>query len=306
MMTAMHGFLILGLAFMAFGFAKARGTAPERSHLKPMVYMEDFEAGELRGWSSYPPNQDTAYDPYIYPGRILPEDPGRCLVIKCEPLWNEDQTLGAVKLLDAFLDPTSSIRFRYYVKGTVAARELRIHLPLADGRRLVCVRPEPAMNRWAEIRVAWKDLADQGLVSNDDGLLRLTALAITLEVPKADPDVPIYLGLDDIEVSGLGEKKFEFVEPRTTALEEWPERIVLRHYREGESFRVAGRPRFFAGRGRAHARAPDAARNRWLRRRAWLPRTAASGRPAIFTSVHGRCPRVFIGGSSPPAQAAKS
>jgi hypothetical protein len=246
MMTLTLGLVLLGLVGLAVGFVKAGGE-PERSNLAPYVYSEDFETGELRAWASYPPNQDTAYDPYIYPGRVLPGDPARCLIVKCEPLWNEDQTLGAVKLLDMVLHPRFSIRFRYFFKTTLRGVELLVHLPLADGRRLVYRKADPAVNEWAELDLSWADLAGQELVGGDDRLLTITALAITAEVPRADPDLPVFLGLDDVEVRGLREKKFDFSEPRMTALEEWPERIPLRHYREGESLRLAGRLDFSPG-----------------------------------------------------------
>ena len=94
-------FLILGL-IVALAYSSA-GPPDGRSHLREFIYSEGFEAGELNAWSSYPPNQDTAYNPYIYPGKVRPEDAGKCLVIKLEPQWNEDQLLGAIKLLDLVL-----------------------------------------------------------------------------------------------------------------------------------------------------------------------------------------------------------
>jgi hypothetical protein len=109
--------MILALCFfsaavlLALGLASAGGDSGP-SALTSYTYREDFDSGELRAWASYPPNQDTAYDPYTYPGRIQPRDPARCLVVKCVPPWNEDQSLGAVKLLEMYLDPAFSLKFK--------------------------------------------------------------------------------------------------------------------------------------------------------------------------------------------------
>ncbi len=217
-----------------------------RSALASHTYREDFASGELRGWASYPPNQDTAYDPYIYPGKIRPRDPARCLVVKCEPPWNEDQSFGTVKLLEMFLDPSFSVKFRYFLKTPNWVGELRVHLPLADGRRLTFRRNDPPLNVWTDLELTWKGLVGQGQLDPGDDLLALTALAVTAEVPAADPDLPVFLGLADVEVRGLRAIPFEFTEPRTAVLDEWQERIPLRHFRGGEAFRIEGTLAFAA------------------------------------------------------------
>jgi len=232
-------FLILGLT-VVLAYSSA-GPADDRSHLREFIYSEDFEAGELNAWASYPPNQDTAYDPYIYPAKIRPEEAGKCLIIKLEPQWNEDQLLGAVKLLDLVLDRSFSLRFRYYLKTTERCPELLVHLPLSDGRRLSLRKPDPPRNEWTEVRVAWDDLITQGQVSARTESVRLTALAVTVRIEKADPSMPTYLGLDDIEIRALKEKEFIFLEPEASGLSEWQEKIVLKHYKHGTEFRLLGR-----------------------------------------------------------------
>ncbi len=232
--------LFLGACLL---FALALLSAGEKSipdHLKTHVYREDFEQGELNAWASYPPNQDTAYDPYIYPGKIRADDSGKCLVVKAEPPWPASQILGAVKLLDMILDPDFSLRFRYYLKTVDPCSELRILLPLADGGRLVFRHEDPPRNAWTELAVTWDKLKAQGLVPDEAKYLRLSAVAITAHIPQGDPLMPIFLGIDDIEVRGLKEKEFVFVEPEVATLAEWPEKIPLRHYRQGDVFRLAG------------------------------------------------------------------
>ncbi len=248
MISLALGLVSAAFLFLAVGLARAEGA--ERPGLARYTYREDFESNELRAWASYPPNQDTAYDPYVYPGMIQPRNPARCLVVKCKPPWNRDQSLGAVKLLDMYLDHGFSVKLRYFLKTANPVTEIKIHLPLADGRRLTVRRKGPVLNAWTDLEVNWQDLVEQGQVGPGEALLGLTALAITAEVPAADPDVPIFFGIDDVEVRGLRETAFEFTEPAMASLDEWPERIPLRHFRRGEAFRVEGTARVRGGRGR--------------------------------------------------------
>ena len=120
-------------------------------HLIPVEYSEDFESMELNGWASYPPCQDTAYNPYVYTGKIQPHDDTICFVVMEEVHWNEDQFLGGVKLLDLFLDRNFSLAFRYFLKTISTTVNLEIYLPLATGERLVYIIEDLLLNRWVDV-----------------------------------------------------------------------------------------------------------------------------------------------------------
>jgi hypothetical protein len=226
--------------FLCGLFTNILFAAERNSYLETFVYKENFEAGELHAWASYPPNQDTAYDPYLYPGKMRSADQGLCLVAKCDPLWNEDQVVGAVKRMDMILDGHSSLSFRYYLKTVKPASFLKIHFPLRMGRRLVYTIQAPAPNQWAGATIQWSDLEQQGLVPPQTDELRITALAITADIPRADKDMPIFLGIDDIEIHGQREKEFCLIKPAVVSLFEWKEKIPLRHLREGEKLALEG------------------------------------------------------------------
>jgi hypothetical protein len=103
------GFILCAGLLFALAFLSA-GEQPIPDHLQTHVYREDFEQGELNAWASYPPNQDTAYDPYVYPGKIREDDAGKCLVVKMDPPWPASQILGAAKLLEMVLDQDFYLR----------------------------------------------------------------------------------------------------------------------------------------------------------------------------------------------------
>ncbi len=206
----------------------------------PFVYRENFETGELRAWASYPPNQDTAYDPNVVPGQLHPGDPGIALIVKCEPPWPKPQTLGAVKRLSLLFDRDSSLTFRCRLKSASEASRLTIHLPLADGRRLRVAVPPPSREAWRTVTLDGREIEARGLAADGDWPLPVTAVAVTVDVPAADPEVPIFLGLDDFEIRGRREKSFVFVEPEVAVLDEWPERIPVRHYEPGDDLVLRG------------------------------------------------------------------
>ncbi|MHB9027502.1 MAG: hypothetical protein ACYC9O_01905, partial [Candidatus Latescibacterota bacterium] len=94
---------------------------------EPCSYHQDFETREVMGWSSYPPIQDAAYEaPFIYPGTVVPGEKGTVLVKVIHPEYDVPQLTGAVKKLPMRLDSRSRIRFRYFIKTTLAPSWLGI------------------------------------------------------------------------------------------------------------------------------------------------------------------------------------
>ncbi len=209
--------------------------------LAPFLYREDFNGGELDAWASYPPNQDTAYDPYTRPGTIAPGETGICLVASEVPEWNEEQLVGAVKLLRFSFGPSSRISFRCYIKTIGPCSELRVHLAVDGGKRIVHRVHAPLTNRWLAISLTWEDIASAIPPAKGGEPFAVEALAIEAVIPDADTDMPILFGLDDVEIAALRPAAFGFDEPRAIQLDEWRERIVLLPYAPSGSLTVRGR-----------------------------------------------------------------
>jgi hypothetical protein len=87
---------------------------PVHSHvvLEPWTYSSDFSDRTLGAWAAYPLWQDTAYDPNFRTNEIVPGDSNVSIVQKVTPFANVDNYAGAQKLLDMYLVPESTIRFR--------------------------------------------------------------------------------------------------------------------------------------------------------------------------------------------------
>ncbi|MFC1607639.1 heparinase II/III family protein [Candidatus Latescibacterota bacterium] len=206
----------------------------------PYRYKESFESGELNAWASYPPCQDTAYDPYVYPGKIQPRDTGKCYVAEVSPPWNRTQLLGAMKRFNFMLDRSSTIYFKYFIKTIDDCSELTVHIPASDGSRYIYSINQPATNTWLDVKLGWDDLAALYTDLKSKEQICVTALVVQVEIPDADPGMAIYFGLDDITVHAMATDKFAFSTPQMYSLTEWDERIPKRHYRLGEPLVVDG------------------------------------------------------------------
>ena len=206
----------------------------------PHTYRQDFETHEVMAWSSYPPIQDAAYEaPFIYPGTVVPVDKGTALVKLIRPEYDVPQLTGVVKRLKMRLDDRSRVRFRYYIKTTLAPSWLGVDLPLATGDRIRARFAAPKTNAWVDADYSLADIfAAAGRSAAPS--LDITALALTVRFEHADADMPIVLGFDDFEVSGNRAVQFAFDEPKVQRLEEWDSAIALHHYRPGDALRLRG------------------------------------------------------------------
>ncbi len=215
-------------------------TVTASSGHEPWTYRQDFEVRDNAGWSSYPPIQDAAYEaPFIYPGTVVPGEKGTVLVKVIHPEWASPQLTGAVKRLSMRLDGSSRLRFRLFVKTTLTPSWLGIDLPLADGGRVRAKFQSPKTNEWRTLDYRLADiLAAAGMKPAE--YIDISALAITVRFEHADPDMPIMLGIDDVELSGSRPVRFAFDEPRVATLDEWPSSIALRHFRAGETLAIRG------------------------------------------------------------------
>jgi len=226
--------LLLVLMSMIYPQAVSAGD------FEPYTYRQDFESRELMAWSSYPPIQDTAYEaPYIYPGKILPDEDGTVLCKILYPQSNNPQLTGVVKRLRMRLDSGSRIRFRYYIKTTVSPSWLGIDFPLADGGHIRARFPDPPVNRWVSVDYGLGDILEAAGEERRDHL-DIGAMALTVRFEGADPDMPIELGFDDFNISGSRPVTFKYEAPETESLEEWNSDIALRHYRHGDRLEIRG------------------------------------------------------------------
>ena len=220
--------------FLAYGQAAADVVT------EPFTYYQDFETVELSAWASYPIWQDTAYDPNTRVNTIVPGDPNISFVQKVTPYTNVDNYAGALKELDMYLVPGSTIKLRYYLKTELTPEFFKVRLAAGPDKKVDCTVYHPKTNRWCRIALSFDDFIRENPHLSGRKQIKVNALAVLAKFPDADPAMPIFFGLDDIVFKGARALAFQFSEPEVFKLSEWKPYIPKKHYAKGETFTLRG------------------------------------------------------------------
>jgi hypothetical protein len=198
------------------------------SRLESVAYHFDFESGSVGAWSSYPPAQDTAYDPTIRVKRIT-GSAGLVLVREIRPNYPIDYVFGVRKKLDLLIDGDSRIAFRYFVKNYGKTEAVIVKLGLADGTAREIRIPPGENGAWHSADVS---LAEFAAPAKPVGV---QALALMAACVKADPEAGLAFAVDDVRVTGQRPKRAAILDPRSHWLEEFSAFVAGRHYDQGEA-----------------------------------------------------------------------
>lgn len=202
--------------------------------LEPRVFSADFESGSVGAWSSYPPAQDTAYDPTIWVKRIE-GNPGLALAREVQPWSANACTFGVRRKLDLLVTPAGVLSFRYYLKAAALPARVAVKLAFADGASAEASLPVEALMSWARAEVPLRGFA------GPSGVRRVTAVALTAVCPAADPEALLRFAVDDLRLEGLAEMRPALDEPKSHWLEEMSAAVGAEHFAAGEALRLRGR-----------------------------------------------------------------
>jgi len=220
-------------AFLLCTAAVSAGPA-----LEEHAAFEGFESGSVGSWSSYPPAQDTAYDPTIWvkPLAVEKDVENRALYREITPNYPIEYVFGVREKFDLWVDGESTLSFRAYVKSASGVDGIRARFAFSDGASAETTVTYTETETWTTCLIPFSS------VLAGDGRRKLTAVAFMAVVPQADPESLLRFGLDDVRIDGWRERRFRFTEPAVHGLDEWEDRIAGRYYREGESLTIAGEP----------------------------------------------------------------
>lgn len=228
---------VLVILFVAS--AVAASAQDPGGRLEKFSYQFDFEAGSVGAWSSYPPAQDTAYDPTIWVKK-LPGNPGLALVREVQPNYPIDYVFGVRKKLNILIDRDSRLAFRFFVKNYGKTDAIFVKLGLADGTSKELRIPSGQNEVWQSADVPLAGLAPPGPPA------RLEAVAFLASCAKADPEAKLWFAVDDVRVTGWRPKPAAILEPRVHWLEELSAFIAGKHIQEGEDIEFRGELAFDA------------------------------------------------------------
>ena len=149
-------------------------------------------------------------------------------------------TRGAQKLLDMYLVPGSTIKFRYYLKSHLPFEYFKVRIAAGPAGKIDYTFQNPPLNRWVWAEVSFSDFLKENPQLSGEKYILVNALAFLGKVPLADPSMPFYLGLDDIAVNAMRIPEFRFSAPEMYKLSEWNPYIPKKHYRSGDTLDVKG------------------------------------------------------------------
>src|SRR5690606_29562560 len=208
--------------------------------IEPWTYTDDFEDRDLGAWASYPLWQDIAYNQNFRVNEMIPGDPNISIVQKVTPYTPVDNYAGAQKLLDMYLVPGATVKFRYYLKSHIDAEWYKVRFAAGNYGKLDVTIPAPKRNQWEWVTVSYDDFVKENPTIAGKDKIKIYALAFLTKFPDADPDMPIYLGLDDISFAGARVAAFQFSEPQVVKLPEFKPYIPRQHYYAGDEFQLNG------------------------------------------------------------------
>ncbi|MBN1292883.1 MAG: heparinase II/III family protein [Candidatus Latescibacteria bacterium] len=210
------------------------------SILEPYTYSENFESRELAAWASYPLWQDTAYDDNFRVNEIISGDPNISIEQKVTPYSHNDVYAGAQKKLDMYITPESSISLRYYIKTHLPVEFLKVRIGAASDGKIDYTVQNPTANHWVSLEIVYNDFVNENTKLDGKERIKVYGIAVLVKVPDADPDMPVYFGLDDIVINGSRAAQFRFSEPTMHKLLEWKPYIPAKHYHQNDIFTLNG------------------------------------------------------------------
>jgi len=229
------------LTVLLFCLLAAAGAAAFEPALVPYTFYENFEDGTVGAWSSYPPAQDTAYDPTIWirPLRSVKAD-NRALYREITPSHESDALFGVRKKLGMAVDRSSMLKFRAWIKSNREIRGVKVLFGFTDGSRAERTVSFNARETWIDCSIALSDIIGGA------ALKYLDAVAFMADCPHADPENLLRFGLDDVVINGRRQARWKFASPASHQLEEWRDAIAGVHFIEGGKLVITGSAPFRA------------------------------------------------------------
>jgi hypothetical protein len=223
----------LRLLFILLFIGAALPGGNLKRELEPYTCFFDFASGSVGAWASYPPAQDTAYDPTIWV-KSIGENRTRALVREITPNYEIDYTFGMRKKLNIYVDKNSLLSFRYYVKNHRIVEGIIVKFGFEDGSSKEVTVPVNKKLSWEDAQVRFRDIC------GDKEIKRLKAVAFMAVCPKADPEAMLKFAIDNVKIEGYREKKFRVKDPDVYWLEEFYVNIAKKHYSKGEDIEIRG------------------------------------------------------------------
>lgn len=211
------------------------------------TFRQDFESGENTGWASYPPAQDTAYDPGLYPtSETHPAGSQYALMRERRQGFVGPLDIGVIRKVRLRVTEQSTLRFDFNLKDYGGASSFEAVIAAADGKQYHYAVPAWQSGQWQTVTAPLSRFVAQGQALPSGA--EVQAIYFKATIPESDPDVVYRLAVDNVELTGQRKADFQILQPETAYLEHWHRWVSVRHYHRGENVLIQVTPPKAAGR----------------------------------------------------------
>jgi hypothetical protein len=199
----------------------------------PVEFRQDFEEGHISGWESYPPFQDSAFDPDF---KCSSESnlPGSryALTRKVQIVFPTQYEIGFIRKVRLWATKASTVSFSYLLKMFGDAKKVEVVFCGKNGKRYTYAIPALVENQWQKISIPAASFRN-GRASLSPGD-ELEAFYLLAYLDKTNPDVAYRFYLDNVVITGAAPVQFLVRSPKSTVLEHWNKTVLNKHYDAGE------------------------------------------------------------------------
>jgi Heparinase II/III-like protein len=204
--------------------------AAQPAAIQPYTWTENFQAGNLGQFSSYPPAQDAGYDPTIAPAA------GGALVREVRPSRSGPARFGFIRRLDMVSAAGGRMSFSYQIDHTLPEDGIEVGIAGADGRRYsATIAIAPGGWRTAQISVAHLVDATGRAMPPHNGI---EALFLVANLKHADADITYRFLIRALSLEGGREMGFDVRRPQAARIAHWPELFSRESFDAGQAVRV--------------------------------------------------------------------
>jgi hypothetical protein len=201
--------------------------------MESVEFRQDFEEGHVSGWESYPPFQDSAFDPDF---KCSSENnmPGShyALTRKVQLAFPTEYEIGFIRKIHLYATKSSTVSFSFLLNMYGDAEKMEAVLCGLNGKKYTHAFQFSHSNEWQNVTVPVASFTDgRETLSAGQGVEAFYVLAY---VGKTNPDVAYRFYLDNVVITGAAPVQFQVRVPKSTVLDHWNKTVLAKHYHTGE------------------------------------------------------------------------
>ncbi len=227
-----HRFYVVFTLVLISGIGAFQSASVAQSLSSSFTLRENFQHDSLGQFASYPPAQDTGYEPSLLPTSDYNAPGGRALMRVLKPNRNGEMRFGFIRQTFLRMNENAKLSFAYYLNYAGANDQIEIGVAGSDGCRYIKQIPSKT-NSWMKEEILLKDLRCDGNKALTNGI-GIDAFYIVANLKRADADTTYRFIIDDLALQANQAAGFEVRQPQTIKIESLNAVVSARSYVAGE------------------------------------------------------------------------